>query len=48
MTAAPDAPELEGLSQTRIDQAKTINSLADYAFGWADTDAAGASPPAAG
>jgi Fe-S cluster assembly protein SufB len=38
---APPAPA--ELSQTRIEQAATIDSLGRYAFGWADSDVAGAS-----
>src|SRR6478609_1991041 len=40
MTTAPEL-ETEGLSQTRIEQAKTIDSLGRYAFGWSDADSAG-------
>jgi Fe-S cluster assembly protein SufB len=36
MTTAPE------LSEARIAQAQTIDSLGHYAFGWADSDAAGA------
>jgi Fe-S cluster assembly protein SufB len=36
MTTAPE------LSEARIAQAKTISSIGNYAFGWADSDAAGA------
>ena len=39
-TAAEQAPEL---SQSRIDQAATIDKLGRYEFGWADSDVAGAS-----
>src|SRR6476659_3262562 len=42
MTTAPEL-ETEGLSQTRIEQARTIDSLGRYAFGWSDADSAGAS-----
>ncbi len=38
---APPAPA--ELSQTRIEQAATIDSLGRYAFGWSDSDVAGAS-----
>src|SRR5664280_2047036 len=41
MTTAPEkAPDL---SQARIDQAATIDTLGRYAFGWSDSDKAGAS-----
>ena len=36
MTSAPE------ISDVRIEQAKTIDSLGHYAFGWSDSDAAGA------
>ena len=38
---APPAPV--ELSQSRIDQAATIDTLGRYAFGWSDSDSAGAS-----
>ena len=37
----PPAPA--ELSQSRIDQAATIDTLGRYAFGWSDSDSAGAS-----
>ncbi len=39
-TADAIAPQL---SQSRIDQAATIDTLGRYAFGWSDSDSAGAS-----
>jgi len=39
---APPTPA-EPLSQSLIDQAATIDTLGRYAFGWSDSDAAGAS-----
>ncbi|MDQ6659316.1 MAG: Fe-S cluster assembly protein SufB [Actinomycetota bacterium] len=42
MTTAAEKIE-EGPSQSRIEQAQTIDSLGRYAFGWSDSDVAGAS-----
>jgi len=44
MTTAEKQIKIDpGLSQARIEQAKTIDSLGRYAFGWSDSDVAGAS-----
>ena len=40
---AADLPATPELSQSRIDQAATIDTLGRYAFGWSDSDSAGAS-----
>jgi Fe-S cluster assembly protein SufB len=48
MTAAaeqriPTTPTSQGISQGSMTQAETIDSLGNYAYGWSDSDAAGAS-----
>ena len=42
-SAAAPTPTVAPLSQSRIEQAATIDTLGRYAFGWSDSDKAGAS-----